>query len=394
MSRRRHLRWIWSHFSIHRSGVEEDDVGWRESSSMLIDHFFSAMLTVARFWSIGQTFAKTEKNCLVTIEKIEERSRTRSQEKHATSLSRAILRGDSLNLPGAPAGLYTHSSSTPAHSHNSFPSGIAVEPDEQQALTYLNRERKVFWAGICLFPSSYPARYFRNEGFSLTGKEIELPWQPRAQHPFIYIGFDVRLAKSFIRSENFFSSQNCVLGRYGTGCGFPIRNLEGQKNARWKYRNLPLPSIHWHAHSPPITHFFFTRLNWPFITSVPGVYLWLSLLLSFFIQKPNLRFDLLTRFGFHLHLLVDICHPFSVFLSVSGTLFRPLQYLRVVVFLPSDLFFTLSTKQISFLLVFNFHWVLNWCASFFPSSCLFWLFLLRSSLEFFSFLFSLSLSFF
>ena len=34
--------------------------------------------------------------------------------------------------------------STPAHSHNSFPSGIAVEPDEQQALTYLNRERKVF----------------------------------------------------------------------------------------------------------------------------------------------------------------------------------------------------------------------------------------------------------
>ena len=33
---------------------------------------------------------------------------------------------------------------TPAHSHNSFPSGIAVEPDEQQALTYLNRERKVF----------------------------------------------------------------------------------------------------------------------------------------------------------------------------------------------------------------------------------------------------------
>ena len=62
----------------------------------------------------------------------------------------------------------------------------------------------------------------------------------------------------------------------------------------------------------------------------------------------------LTRFGFHLHLLVDICHPFSVFLSVSGTLFRPLPYLRVVVFLPSDLFFTLSTKQINFLLVFNF----------------------------------------
>ena len=38
-------------------------------------------------------------------------------------------------------------------------------------------------------------------------------------------------------------------------------------------------------------------------------------------------------------------HPFSVFLSVSGTLFRPLPYLRVAVFLPSDLFFTLSTKQ-------------------------------------------------
>ena len=71
-------------------------------------------------------------------------------------------------------------SSPPAHFHNSFPSGIAVKPDQQHALTYLNCERKVFWAVICLFPSSYPARYFRNEGFSLTGKEIELPWQPRA----------------------------------------------------------------------------------------------------------------------------------------------------------------------------------------------------------------------
>ena len=57
--------------------------------------------------------------------------------------------------------------STPAHCEKGK---VAVEPDEHQALTYLNRERKVFWAGICLFPSSYPARYFRNEGFSLTGK--------------------------------------------------------------------------------------------------------------------------------------------------------------------------------------------------------------------------------
>ena len=64
-----------------------------------------------------------------------------------------------------------------------------------------------------------------------------------------------------------------------------------------------------------------------------------------------------------------------------------------IVFLPSDLFFTLSTKQISFLLVFNFQsWTTG--ASFFPSSCLFWLFLLRSSLEYFSFLSSLSFSFF
>ena len=152
--------------------------------------------------------------------------------------------------------------------------------------------------------------------------------------------------------EKFFSSQNCVLGRYGTGCGFPIRNLEGQKNARWKYRNLPLPSIHWHAPAHPL-HIFFYQAQLAFHHQSSWC---LSLAFSasfffffFFIQKPNLRFDLLTRFGFHLHLLVDICHPFSVFLSVSGTLFRPLQYLRVVVFLPSDLFFTLSTKQISFL---------------------------------------------
>ena len=168
--------------------------------------------------------------------------------------------------------------STPAHCEKGK---LAVEPDEQQALTYLNRERKVFWAGICLFPSSYPARYFRNEGFSLTGKEIELPWRPRAQHPFIYIGFDVRLAKSFIRSGKFFfSSQNCVLGRYGTGSGFPIKNLEGQKNARWKYRNLPLPSIHWHAHSPPITHFLLPGsigLSSPeFLVFISGFFCFLS----------------------------------------------------------------------------------------------------------------------
>ena len=120
-------------------------------------------------------------------------------------IAKGSMRSISMTITHPAAQVAGWPSSTPAHSHNSFPSGIAVEPDEQQALTYLNRERKVFWAAICLFPSSYPARYFRNEGFSLTGKEIELPWQPRAQHPFIYIGFDVRLAKSFIRSgKNFF----------------------------------------------------------------------------------------------------------------------------------------------------------------------------------------------
>ena len=45
------------------------------------------------------------------------------------------------------------------------------------------------------------------------------------------------------------------------------------------------------------------------------------------------------------HLLSFLCF----FLSVSGTLFRPLPYLRVAVFLPSGLFFTPSTKQIHFL---------------------------------------------
>ena len=78
---------------------------------------------------------------------------------------------------------------------------------------------------------------------------------------------------------------------------------------------------------------------------------YLSLILPATVQAKTeiiLRSDL-TRFGFHLHLLVDICHPFSVFLSVSGTLFRPLPYLKVTVFLPSGLFFTLSTKEISFL---------------------------------------------
>ena len=108
-----------------------------------------------------------------------------------------------------------------------------------------------------MFPSSYPARYFRNEGFSLTGKEIELPWQLRAQHPFKNIGFDVRLAKSFIRSGKFFSSQNCVLGRYGTGCGFPIRNLEGQKT---QVESIAICHCHQYIDTPtahPLHIFFY-----------------------------------------------------------------------------------------------------------------------------------------
>ena len=48
---------------------------------------------------------------------------------------------------------------------------LAVEPDEQQALTYPSREKKLFWAGICSLPGLYPARYVRNEGFSLTGRD-------------------------------------------------------------------------------------------------------------------------------------------------------------------------------------------------------------------------------
>ena len=39
-----------------------------------------------------------------------------------------------------------------------------------------------------------------------------------------------------------------------------------------------------------------------------------------------------TRFDFRLQYLVDIYHLFSVFLLVSGTIFRPLPYLRVTVF--------------------------------------------------------------
>ena len=179
-------------------------------------------------------------------------------------------------------------SSTPAHSHNSFPSGIAVEPDEQQALTYLNRERKVFWAGICLFPSSYPARYFRNEGFSLTGKEIELPWQPRAQHPFVYIGFDVRLAKSFIRSGKFFFFQSKLCPRsIWYGVWFSDQKLRRAKKRKVKVSQFAIAINTLTRPQPTHYTFSFTRLNWPFITRVPGVYLWLSLLLSFLFRSQT-----------------------------------------------------------------------------------------------------------
>ena len=131
-----------------------------------------------------------------------------------------------------------------------------------------------------MFPSSYPARYFRNEGFILTGKEIELPWQPRAQHPFIYIGFYVRLAKSFNRSGKiFFQSKLCHRSIW-RGCGFPIRNLEGQKKRKVKASQFAIAINTLTRPQPTQFTFSFTRLNWPFITRVPGVYL-LPFLLSF-----------------------------------------------------------------------------------------------------------------
>ena len=195
--------------------------------------------------------------------------------------------------------------STPAHSHNSFPSGIAVEPGEQQALTYLNCERKVFWAGICLFPSSYPARYFRNEGFSLTGKEIELPWQPRPQHPFIYIGFDVRLAKSLNGLE--FQSKRCPWSIW-YGVWFSDQKLRRAKKRKVKVSQFAI-AINTLT-CPQRTHytFSFTRLNWPFITRVPGVYLWIFQL-SFFFSEAKLAHAHLALTPFsrtHPHLLFNM----------------------------------------------------------------------------------------
>ena len=70
--------------------------------------------------------------------------------------------------------------------------------------------------------------------------------------------------------KNFFQSKLCPRSIW-YGVWFPIRNLEGQKNARWKYRNLPLPSIHWHAHSPLITHFLLPGLSSPeFLVFISG----------------------------------------------------------------------------------------------------------------------------
>ena len=181
--------------------------------------------------------------------------------------------------------MFTHEChSTPAHFHNSFPSGIAVEPDEQQALTYLNRERKVFWAGICLFPSSYPARYFRNEDFSLTGKEIELPWQPRAQHPFIYIGFGVRLAKSFNRSGKFFFQAKLCPRSIWCGGWFSDQKLRRAKKRKVKASQFAIAINTLTRPQPTHFTFSFTRLDWPFITRVPDVYLWLFLLSFHLVQ--------------------------------------------------------------------------------------------------------------
>ena len=86
--------------------------------------------------------------------------------------------------------------------------------------------------------------------------------------------------------KNLFS-QNCVLCRYGTGCGFPIRNLEGQKKRKVKVSQFAIAINTLTRPQPTHYTFSFTRPNWPFITRVPGVYLWLFLLLSFLFRSQT-----------------------------------------------------------------------------------------------------------
>ena len=114
----------------------------------------------------------------------------------------------------------------------------------------------------------------------------------------LYIGFDIRLAiKKLppIWKKNFFS-QNCVLGRYGAGCGFPIRNLEGQKKRKVKASQFAIAINTLTRPQPTHFTFSFTGLNWPFITRVPDVYLWLFVL-SFFFSEAKLAHLALARFS-------------------------------------------------------------------------------------------------
>ena len=139
-----------------------------------------------------------------------------------------------------------------------------------------------------MFPSSYPACYFRNEGFSLTGKEIELPWQPRAQHPFIYIGFDVRLAKSFIRSGKFFFQSKLCPRSIWYGVWFSDQKLRRAKKTQGE--SIAICHCHQYIDTPTAhpLHIFFYQAQLAFHHQSSW---WLSLAFSasfFFYSEAKL----------------------------------------------------------------------------------------------------------
>ena len=100
----------------------------------------------------------------------------------------------------------------------------------------------------------------------------------------------VWLAKSFNRSGNFFLSVETVSSVDSAGCGFPIRNLEGKKKRKVKVLRFAIAINTLTCPQPTHFTFYFTRLKWPFITRVPGVYRWLS---AFFFRSQTCP----SRFG-------------------------------------------------------------------------------------------------
>ena len=128
---------------------------------------------------------------------------------------------------------------------------------------------------------------FQNEGFSLTGKRSS--WHGNRELSILL--YTLVLTSVWLKAstdlEICFRSKLCPRSIW-CSVWFSDQKLRRAKKRKVKVSQFAI-AINTLTHPQP-THFTvsFTRLNWPFITRVPGVYLWLFLLSSSFFTLCSL----------------------------------------------------------------------------------------------------------